>query len=118
MLHCIIFFCSTGCPPRSEKPSFTSSLANTVPKAAHQLTVLSFKYVKRYFKSSSCFSSSVMVAQSLGIKLLVSSSQTAFTSAEPAALNFSIKVLISSARSFSRLYQELNNCIKIHCVHL
>ena len=39
--HCVIFFCSTGYPPLTLNPSFTSSLARTVPSPSHQLTDVS-----------------------------------------------------------------------------
>ena len=39
--HWVIFFCSTGWPPRTEYPSFTSSFASTVPRAGHQFTAVS-----------------------------------------------------------------------------
>ena len=36
--HCNIGFRSTGKPPRSLTPSFTSSFAKTVPNSSHQFT--------------------------------------------------------------------------------
>ena len=39
--HCCIFFCTTGKPPRSLTPFTTSSLASTVPRPAHQFTIVS-----------------------------------------------------------------------------
>ena len=36
--HCFIGLRITGCPPLSDFPSITSSLANTVPNSGHQFT--------------------------------------------------------------------------------
>src|SRR5690606_8115307 len=116
--HCIIFFCSTGYPPRSDTPLITSSFANTVPKAAHQFTVLSRKYASLYFNNSRCCSSSEKPFHSVAVNVNISSSQTASISSEPESLNRAIKLSIDSALSVSLLYQALNNCMKIHCVHL
>ena len=41
ILHCLIFFCSTGCPPLSENPFLISSFAKTVPSSGHQFTIVS-----------------------------------------------------------------------------
>ncbi len=38
--HCHISFCTTGYPPRTERPSLTSSLASTVPSLGHQFTIV------------------------------------------------------------------------------
>ena len=37
-IHCRMGLRTTGCPPRSDRPSITSSLARTVPSASHQFT--------------------------------------------------------------------------------
>ena len=41
MLHCLIFFCSTGWAPLSENPFLISSFASTVPSSGHQFTIVS-----------------------------------------------------------------------------
>ena len=43
IIHCRIRFRSTGWPPLSDRPSFTSSFANTVPSSGHQFTSESAK---------------------------------------------------------------------------
>ena len=43
---------TTGCEPRSERPSMTSSLASTVPSAGHQFTGTSFCSARPASKSS------------------------------------------------------------------
>jgi hypothetical protein len=47
-IHCFIGRRSTGCPPRSDLPSMTSSFARTVPKAGHQFTATSSTYAKPF----------------------------------------------------------------------
>ena len=37
--YCSMGFCTTGWPVRSSLPSTTCSLASTVPRASHQLTL-------------------------------------------------------------------------------
>src|SRR5690606_786614 len=116
MDHCIIFFCSTGNPPRSDKPLITSSFANTVPNAGHQFTVLSLKKASLYFKSSVCFSVSENAFHSSALKVNTSSSDSALIPSEPEVSNFWIKVAIDSALSDSLLYHASKSCIKIHWV--
>src|SRR6056297_1582415 len=118
MLHCVIFLRITGCPPRSETPFTISSFASTVPNAGHQLTSLSAKYVSLYFSKISCLFMSEYDSQSSAVNGSTVSSQTAFTLLFPSFSNTAIRLDISSALSVSVLYQELNNWIKIHCVHL
>ena len=45
--HWVIFFCSTGKPPLTLSPSFTSSFASTVPRPSHQFTLVSPWYAMR-----------------------------------------------------------------------
>ena len=47
-IHCNSGRRTTGCPPRSLRPSMTSSLANTVPSFGHQFTICFPRYAKRW----------------------------------------------------------------------
>ena len=118
IIHWVIFFRTTGCPPRSETPLTISSFARTVPKAGHQFTSASAKYVNRYFNSIRCFSSFESCFHSSAEKLGVSSSQTALTFVLPSVSNRDIKVAMGMALSASVSYHELKSCMNIHCVHL
>ena len=46
-IHCLSGMRTTGCPPRSLRPSMISSLASTVPSFAHQFTVCVPRYASR-----------------------------------------------------------------------
>ncbi len=114
ILHCIIFLRTTGCPPRSETPFTISSFANTVPKAGHQLTSVSDKKVRRYFKSIFCCFSDENSRHSAAENTSIESSQAALTWAFPSDSKTEISVSMASALSEVLWYHELNNWIKIH----
>src|SRR5690606_8728618 len=118
MLHCVIFLRITGKPPRSETPLMISSLASTVPSPGHQLTSVSAKYVNRYCSSICSFRISENEFHCAAVKVSMLSSQTACTFSFPFSSNFMISVQMLSALAVILLYHELNNWIKIHCVHL
>ena len=118
MLHCSIFLRSTGKPPRSDSPSFISSLASTVPSPGHQLTSVSERYVRRYFDNISCFSPSENAAHCEAENSGVSSSDAALTPALPCFWNMETSSSIRRARSDVLSYHASYNCKNIHCVHL
>ena len=94
--HCFIFFCTTGCPPRSETPSTTSSLASTVPSAGHQFTIVSFRNAMRQFISSSCCAVSLMLFHSSAVTS-ISSVHAALKPALPSFSNFATSSAIGLA---------------------
>ena len=69
IIHWRMVFLTTGWPPRSDKPSLTSSLASTVPKAGHQFTSLSARYAIRKAMSTSDRSCSDMLSQSVAVNV-------------------------------------------------
>ena len=87
--HCFIFFCTTGCPPRSDTPSTTSSLASTVPRAGHQFTIVSLRNAIRQFINSSCCATSLILFHSSAVTT-TSSVHAALIPALPSLLNFSM----------------------------
>ena len=86
--HCFIFFCTTGCPPRSDTPSTTSSFARTVPSAGHQFTMVSLRKAIRQFMSNSSFAVSLNVFHSSAV-ISISFVHAAFILQLPSLLNFS-----------------------------
>ena len=95
--HCVIFFLTTGCPPRSDTPFTISSFAKTVPKAGHQFTSVLAKYVNLYFNNISCCFSDEYPFHASAEKASTSSSHTAFTFSFPARSNSLINSEIDSA---------------------
>ena len=134
MIHWRMRLRTTGCPPRSLNPSFTSSLARTVPKSGHQLTSLSAKYARRNcIRMFDCANSShdrhwsavnsPLKFASQGYAALSGNcshhlaSHVASTPANPWDSNVASSSAIGRARSAFRSYQDSNNSAKIHCVH-
>ena len=65
IIHCRNRFRNTGKFPRSLRPSaVTSSLASTVPRPGHQLTIESDRYTRRWPSITSARSPADSVAQS------------------------------------------------------
>ena len=114
--HCLIFFFTTGWPPRSLTPFTTSSFANTVPNASHQFTSPYFEKAKRRFINTSSFSGLEKLFHCDAVKFNTECSMP--KAAEPSASNIAINCVMLSAFCVLLLYQLLNNSKKIFCVHL
>ena len=94
--HCFIFFCTTGCPPRSDTPSTTSSFASTVPNAGHQFTIVSLRNAIRQFIRSSCWATSSIAFHSSAVTS-ISSVHAALMAALPSFASFSMSSAIGFA---------------------
>ncbi len=113
--HCHIFFCSTGYPPRTDRPSLTSSLASTVPSFGHQFTTALARYARRQFISASLLPLASILAQS-SAERTISFVHAASSPSVPYCARCSSSSAIGLALLALRSYHELNILRNAHCV--